>query len=81
MEETAKHTPQIGKSYGYSLIKEYIDAYGLEEKEYGEFLVGEHFIVLRDPSKSGKPDDVFMTFVLVGYTTQGQYRLVYWAGE
>lgn len=66
---------KIGGAYHYtSLIenKETIDNPFINLKEYGNYLIGEHFIVIKDFKRT-------VSFMLESYSTQygGVYKCIY----
>lgn len=69
--------PELGYSYPFSHINEYCSANGLTMEEQGDFIVGIHCIIIKERDDS----DPMMTFVLIGFTKEGAYRLIYQAGE
>ena len=73
----------VGGEYSYThLVKTSTDQW--ESKSFGdekEFLIGETFLVFKPiqdiPNPADVCDDAVLSFIMVGYNTQGIFRLIY----
>jgi len=60
-----------GTNYRYVFLEEFSQDNDCSLEEFGNEIVGEHFIVLRDE------DDKVISFVLIGASSQYIYECIY----